>query len=171
MKSTVILAVLCLLLMAPLAHARSNSPAAIKKEVTRQGAKATVAHLWEDRKGWTSLIHHVEKGEKEWVDVAVLLLPGADAGATAEIKAALPRALAANPEHMLRLVRQQKLELDEVCDDPSTVDDSSGDVQNFLDVTIRQLQKRTFGDKETERLRKDCLARFRYFLKEELQRR
>lgn len=171
MKSTVILVVLCLLFMTPMTHAQGTGPAAIKKEVTRRGAKPTVAHLWKDRKGWNSLIHHVERGEKEWVDVAVLLLPGADAGATAEIKAAFPRALAANPEHLLRLVGQRKLDLADVCDDPSTADDSSADVQEFLDVTIRQLQKRTFSDEGLEKLRTECLARFRYFLKEEQQRR
>jgi hypothetical protein len=78
-------------------------PRSLLAEVRARGARAVVEELWEDGGGWSEFTQGVASGAAEWLEVAVALAPGTDAGATSELLVALFLALEPAPERTFRL--------------------------------------------------------------------
>ena len=50
-------------------------------DVRAHGARAVVASLWSNSDRWNHVMANIGRGKPEWLDVAVALHPGTDAGA------------------------------------------------------------------------------------------
>lgn len=73
------------------------------KHIRDNTAAAVIKDLW-GTTIWSDLVSRVATGEPKWVDVAVALSAGSDAGATSELNDALFAALLVNPEYVLSVL-------------------------------------------------------------------
>lgn len=97
----------------------TQSPELLLKRIRSEGAVAVVRSLW-DTRGWSDLTDHVASGDPQWVDVAMAISPGTDAGATEELADALFVALGQNPAYVLKVLPAEEsdtmpLALAEIC--------------------------------------------------------
>src|SRR6266851_2180840 len=79
------------------------SPALLRAEIGRSGARAVVGKLW-DGGQWEAVMAHIDGGEGSWVALAPALEPGTDAGASEELGIALAYALPRNPMAVLAVL-------------------------------------------------------------------
>jgi hypothetical protein len=84
-----------------------------------------------DKPKWTEILGKIETGRRQWLDVAVKLYAGTDAGSTEELALAVGVALLHQPRQVLLQVAPV-LGIEEVCsspdiDDPSLVYSREGD--------------------------------------------
>jgi len=77
--------------------------ASLQHEIDAKGANEVVRNLYARNDAWTNMVRNVQAGKVEWIDIAVRLREGADGGASSELHDALFAALAANPDHVLRV--------------------------------------------------------------------
>ena len=79
----------------------STSPVNINSQVKAHGAKKIVDELYKSNASWTHLMKQISTGEKAWLEVAVALRPGADAGAASMLEESVGLALLSNPANVL----------------------------------------------------------------------
>jgi hypothetical protein len=80
-----------------------NRAGTLLAEVRSRGAHAVVRDLWAHGDEWSDVMEGVSSGSTAWLDVAVALAPGTDAGSTSELLVALFLALRPAPEETLGL--------------------------------------------------------------------
>jgi len=80
----------------------SASPVTLNSQVTARGPKSIVNELYKSDATWAYLMKQISTGEKAWLEVAVSLRPGSDAGTTSMLEEAVSFALLNNPENVLR---------------------------------------------------------------------
>jgi hypothetical protein len=91
------------ILMPGFAAAHSLSLAELNNDITRNGAAAVVTRLAAGQgAAWNRVIADISSGRATWLDVAVRLAPGTDAGTAEDIDYALSSALLHNPEGVLQ---------------------------------------------------------------------
>jgi hypothetical protein len=98
------------------------APDSIRQQIHKHGAKQTVEALYTDNSAWGELLRNISSGEREWLQVAVELKDGADAGASEMIKFAVGEALANKPENVIDIAIK-KFGLQTVCSEPD-IDDA-----------------------------------------------
>jgi hypothetical protein len=69
--------------------------------IQKEGAPAVTKALW-GTADWTKLTEKIASGEPKWIDVAVALSKGSDAGATEELNDALFQGLSVHPSYVLK---------------------------------------------------------------------
>lgn len=94
--------------------AASDQPGALTPEsmlarIKNDGAAAVVQSLWYTPK-WYELTDQVASGNPNWVNVAIALSPGTDAGATEELQDALFVGLGQNPAYELKVLPVEESE-------------------------------------------------------------
>lgn len=77
------------------------APAELISEIQKVGATKVIRRYW-GHPEWRNLVGNVASGERDWIDVALALIPASDAGSASELHDALFRALRKNPEYILR---------------------------------------------------------------------
>lgn len=76
---------------------------AFLSEVNRKGASQVIRQL-RDTPDWYRVTERIASGEPAWIDAAVALRAGSDAGSTSELQSALLVALSKNPVYGLRVL-------------------------------------------------------------------
>lgn len=89
--------------------------AAVGEQVDRQGAKSVVRELRSDEAKWDFVMARIAAGEGPWLDAAMRLRPGTDAGSTSELQSALFLALEKNAGYVLKVANEPPYLLGVVC--------------------------------------------------------
>jgi hypothetical protein len=79
-----------------------ENPTPLMEQVKKVGAKSVVFTLWEKRGEWASVMNRIASGQEAWVELAIALCPGSDAGAATDLHDAMFQALGQNPAYVLR---------------------------------------------------------------------
>jgi hypothetical protein len=144
------------------ACAGSNAPAwqkadTLLEEVNNKGASAVIRSLW-GKPAWYSVTEKIASGESAWIDVALALRKGSDAGATSELHSAMFLALGKNPAYVLRTAEPQ-FKLSEICegrvDPPSTYQEALAELTRARSAVERVQASELQSKKEL------CLAKLR----------
>ena len=85
------------------ANGPPQGPDMVLARIRNEGAAAVIRSLW-DTPRWSELTDEVASGDARWINVAVALAPGSDAGSTSELNDALVVALSRNPAYVLSAV-------------------------------------------------------------------
>ena len=93
------------LVFAGVAYSESIPPVrqdagAILAEVSSKGASAVVRNVF-GKPAWEEILKNIASGESAWIDVALALRSGTDAGSTSELQSAMFLALGRNPTYVL----------------------------------------------------------------------
>jgi len=76
------------------AHGQSTlTPESVLERIAKNGSRATVAQIYDDPKQWRAVRTGIAAGSRSWLEVAVQLRPGSDAGVTNQIELAVGEAL------------------------------------------------------------------------------
>lgn len=76
----------------------------VKAHIAKVGAKDAL-HMWWGTKAWQDVYDGIASGKTEWLQVAELLQPASDAGASEDLRDAISEALPKNPLGVLRFVK------------------------------------------------------------------
>jgi hypothetical protein len=142
------------------------APASIIEDVKKHGARHVIDQFWREDKyftDWFQVLSNIEKGKNEWLEVAIFLKPGSDAGMSTDLDFAVARALPTNPVAVLSLVETEehgigKFGLNDVCTCPFIEEDP--DVENrYLKAAERALLDMQVPEenKKLDVLRRKCL--------------
>jgi hypothetical protein len=138
----------------PSLHASS-----ILTDVRTRGAHAVVASLWSDSSRWNQVMANIGRGRPEWLEVAVALHPGTDAGAAETLDEAVFFALRTAPTAVLKLLKEGRFETKFVCSSNVGEDYTTSESQRFIRERIKVLSGLT--DAKTLATRDQCLAGLR----------
>ena len=129
-------------------------PAAVRRQVKADGAKATIARLQHDSQ-FEGVLANIERGAKAWLGVAAALRPGADAAAATGLNFAVARALPRAPATVLGLIGSP-FGLEQVCTVPY-IEPEQGVERRYLKAAKAALERRAASNLEAVRAK--CLAR------------
>jgi hypothetical protein len=141
-------------------YSAESSTLKIPKEITQaaksRGATKVVAELF-NTGTWAKYVYPgISSGDKQWLDVAVVLKPGTDAGASEELNDALSLALLRQPDLVLPILKKMWWKDSEAC---SFGWDSEFPEDMTVRTYVNRLEKAVIksSNKETAELRKSCL--------------
>ena len=107
LTSLVSISVLCIALTVHAANTTKNdpqtTPESILREIKSKRAGAVISELYADSKAWQYILRKIGSGDRAWIEVAGLLRPGSDAGASEMIELAVGEALENNPANVLEI--------------------------------------------------------------------
>lgn len=86
--------------------------------IHRDGGKIVLADLWKHESEFEAMLSGIESADRYWLQVAALLRPFSDAGASEQIDMAVGRALPKDAERVLHMINHNGFELDFVCTSP-----------------------------------------------------
>lgn len=87
----------------------------VLQRINTEGASAVARALVADQATWSALTGKIAGGANDWVDVALALRKGSDAGASSELQSALFLALGKNPSYVLQKVDDSSGLLSTIC--------------------------------------------------------
>lgn len=134
-----------------------SDPQAIIDHVSSRGAREVVQELYRDKEIWYALLHNIATGRKLWLEAAVALRSGSDAGASEMLALAVGEALEHAPENVLR-VDLKVFWLKSVCCGPD-VDDPRYDSfeLSMSAINLRMKRVAAITDPELQHLRDQCI--------------
>lgn len=138
----------------PSLHASS-----ILADVRSHGARAVVASLWSDTNRWNQVMANIGRGRPDWLEVAVALHPGTDAGAAETLDEAVFFALRTAPVAVLKLLKEGRFETKFVCSSNVGEDYPAADSRRFINERIKVLS--SLSDPDIQGARDQCLAGLR----------
>lgn len=151
------------------ARAAQSSPSTlqareISADIKLYGAKAVVAKLWADNRKWDEIMANIGRGDRGWLEVAVALNPGTDAGASEELNEAMFLALKPAPVTVLHMLKKQQFATAFVCSSNIGTDYSPEQSRLFINERIAVLE--SLSDSEIQGSRDECLKGLRAALKD-----
>jgi hypothetical protein len=165
MTRSVVLMVLCFATSSAICATSSDKPTQtpelLLNRIRSEGAAAVVRSLW-GKTGWSDLTDHVASGNRQWVDVAMAISPGTDAGATEELSDALFVALGQNPAYVLKVLPMEEsgaipLALSVICSgrtDALATYDASISEQKKVEAAVEKVTVAALESKKRECLMK-----------------
>jgi hypothetical protein len=133
-----------------------KTPKEITQAAKSRGATQVVADLFKTG-AWAKYVYPgISSGKKQWVDVAVVLKPGTDAGSSEELNDALSLALLRQPDLVLPILKNMWWKDSEACTfgwDSEFPDDMT--VRTYVNRLEKTVKKSS--NKGTAELRKSCL--------------
>jgi hypothetical protein len=134
------------------------APANIRQQVHKHGAKQTVAALYSNNATWEELLRNISSGEREWLQIAVELKDGADAGSSEMIKFAVGEALANKPENVIGIAIK-KFSLQAICSEPD-IDDArySSYEKAVLEINRRIAVLKKYHTRQYQQVRNECIV-------------
>jgi len=136
----------------------SLTPELLLHDVDNRGASVVVRDLWNRHDPWNEVTKRIASGENAWIDVALALRKGSDAGASSDLRDAMFQALAKNPAYVLQHA-EPEYPLSELCegrvDPPSTYSEAIAE-QVRTEKAVEQV--RTIELQEKKEL---CLIKLR----------
>lgn len=131
----------------------------ILADVRARGTHAAVAALWSDDGRWNRVMTNIGSGRPEWLNVAVALRPGTDAGAAEMLDEAIFFALKTAPVAVLKLLKDGRFDTKFVCSSNVGIDYTPAESRRFIRERIRVLS--SLSDAEVLATRNQCLAGLR----------
>jgi hypothetical protein len=159
MKNKIITILIALLLPTVAYSAETpviKTPKEIIEAAKAKGPKRVVAELWTS-KAWEKYVYPgIASGEKQWLDVAVVLEPATDAAIGEEMSDALSLALLKRPDLVLPILKRSWWKNSEAC---YFGWDSELPENMTVRTYVNRLEKavKKSSNKETAELRKLCL--------------
>jgi hypothetical protein len=144
------------------------TPQAVKEDIWRIGAKATVQRLYAAHR-WETVLEGIESGAPEWLGIVHDLAGGTDAGTSEDLQEALATALPHNPGAVLKLAgTEQFLSLDDICSAPFIEPEHAFLMRYLANAreSLVRLKEQTVEDKRLK-----CLSQIEKELNEEERRR
>jgi len=134
-----------------------SDPQAAIERISTRGTRQVVGELYSDYDKWNSVLRNVATGSEEWLQVAVALRPGTDAGTTSMLENVVGEALENRPENVLRIA-VQGFSIPSICGGPD-VDDARYD---SYELSIKAIDKRkknvaAVTDPDLEKLCDQCI--------------
>lgn len=117
-----------------------TKPKNLMTEISKRGASTIVNELYSDTAAWNFVLNNIAKGNPAWLDVAVALHSGSDAGASEMLTLSVGEALEVAPENVLRLTLNE-FKLEFLCSGPD-VDDKRYNSYELSLATIKTRQDR-----------------------------
>jgi len=90
-------------------HNKNIIPAEIVEKIQREGAKKVVREFYQDVIIWNKLLKNIASGKRSWLEVAVYLRPGTDAGASEMLDLAMGEALGNSPKLVLEIIKKSDI--------------------------------------------------------------
>jgi hypothetical protein len=147
------------------ARAEDIAAARLIKEIKDKGAKAVLEELTVDD-DWNKFLKvcgKIKTGNKEWLEVARLLYPSSDAGASESLEASVAQALSNAPRQVLELIaesehsKEGKFTVGTVCISPF-IEPEPGVEEKFLRGAEKALKSLNTSDNpRLNKLRIQCL--------------
>jgi len=167
MMRTIICALLlsCVFSYTNVVEAGIPDAATLTKEIKAKGAKAVIAELTTDDKmtQFEKVCDQIEKGKKDWLTVAKLLLPGSDAATTEGLVYSVSRALPKATRQVLELIAETEndpkwaFRVENTCIS-TFIEPEPGVAERYLLETRRALELvNTSDDPKLNSLRLNCL--------------
>lgn len=137
------LLVTCLLALASVSSWAGQNATEAKAHIAKVGAKDAL-HMWWGTKAWQDVYDGIASGKTDWLQVAELLRPASDAGASEDLSDALSEALPKNPVGVLRFVKDGKgfeeFTVEEACFASPRSETKSGALR-FIKASERAVKK------------------------------
>jgi hypothetical protein len=132
-------------------------PETLLQEIKAKGAGAVVSKLYGDSNVWHSIMKKIATGERSWLEIAVALHPGSDAGSSEMLTLAVGEALEHNPINVFQIA-PKSFQLSFICGGPD-VDDHRYDSYELTMKTInRRIRKVTaIKDQALMNTSKECM--------------
>lgn len=126
--------------------------------IQKKGARATIEDLYKNYITWNLLLKKIASGDQQWLNVAVRLRPGTDAGSSEMLGLAVGEALAKFPGNVLSICVPY-FEIDTVC---SSLDVDDPRFGASYELAIAEIQKRidavsVISNPALEKAKKICL--------------
>jgi hypothetical protein len=128
-------------------------------DVRAHGARVVVAALWSDNDRWNQVMENIGRGGSEWLEVAVALHPGTDAGAAEALDEAVFFALKPSPVAVLKLLKDGRFDTKFVCSSNVGTDYTPAESRRFITERIKALSG--LSDTKVLKARDQCLAGLR----------
>jgi hypothetical protein len=152
--STLVAVLLCCTCNAGVAQALTA--AAVLSDIHARGPYAVVQSLW-GKPEWDDLLVKVETGQTDWLQVAVMIYPGTDAGSAEELTYAVGAALLHDPHQVLLRVAPV-LGLEGICSAPDIDDPRWSTKQKAVaNLDDRIAAVRRLSDPSVAAARASCL--------------
>jgi hypothetical protein len=132
------------------------APSTLLSQIKEEGARAVIDTIWRTSR-WDTLIKGVASGDEAWLNVAVELAPGSDAGSASELQDAVAWALPHAPARVIAVAEKSELYRDS-CSGPP-VDFPSDDPKAYFSAAISAVQK--LADPAMKAARQACLTKLR----------
>jgi hypothetical protein len=87
-------------------------PETLLEEIKLKGARTVVFKLYDDSNAWDYILKEIATGDRSWLEVAVALHPGSDAGSSEMLTLAVGEALEHNPVNVFQIA-QKDFQLEE----------------------------------------------------------
>jgi hypothetical protein len=101
MSFLIVFAALVTIFVESTIHAQED-PQSLTRQVNKTTARWVIWKLWENRGSWNNVMKGIASGEEAWVELAIALYPGSDAGTATDLHDAMFQALGQNPTYVLR---------------------------------------------------------------------
>ena len=138
----------------------------ISSMIKEQGAKETVKKLYGNPNAWNGLLLNIASGKREWLNMAVQLKAGADAGISGMLKFAVGEALENAPELVLQ-VAADGFSLEDICGSPDVDDVRFSTYEKALESITRRIEAlEEIRNQEIGKKRQYCIEK----LKESISR-
>jgi len=137
---------------------RNVNASEIIDEIQKRGAKAVVKAFYENCDLWNELLRRIASGEREWIEVAIYLKPGADAGASEMLNFAVGEAIENAPETVLKAA-VENYDLKEICCGPDVDDARYSTYSKALATTKRRIEAlQKVEDEALQQNRDKCIG-------------
>lgn len=133
------------------------TPTAILQEIKLKGAREVVSDLYGHPQTWRSVLERIASGDQSWLEVAVALHPGLDAGSSEMLNLAVGAALENNPVNVFQITLKA-FQLKSICSGPDVDDPKYNSYElsmKAIDLRIRQAS--SIKDQSLTKISKSCI--------------
>ena len=117
-----------------------QKPKTVLQEVSKRGANIVVTELYNDSSKWNYVLQHIKLGSVDWLNVAVALYPGSDAGASEMLVNSVGEALENAPINVFKIAFP-KYRLEDICSSPDVDDKRYNSFERSMNAIDRRIKK------------------------------
>ncbi len=125
-------------------HAAQPLPAAqLLAQIDAIGPRKVIEQLWLEEVQWDGVIARIASGNRDWLEVARRLRPGADAetGAPEALDLAVFRALMRAPVQVLQMLHEGQYPLAQICSSNIVADQSNNEARRLIASGINAVSR------------------------------
>jgi hypothetical protein len=153
----------CLVLLS-VASAVADDQALLKQAIAVRGAAQVLAEVYDKPERWPAIVDGISRGERGWLEIAALLRPASDAGASEDLDQAMAEALRRVPRSVLPLLTAAQFEPEAVCGNYEALHRQGADTSKPALLKWLREQESAVREVQEPQLRKvqdQCLRRIR----------
>ncbi len=137
--------------------AEELSAKSIQKDIKVLGSKKVCNSLYDDEKKWNRLLRNIASGDEKWLNVAVRLKEGSDAGSSEMLSLAVGEALEHNPENVFKLTLGN-FDINIICGGPDIDNKRYDSYELSINAINKRIQKvSSVNEKNLQSKCKECL--------------